>query len=399
MAFLYACIVTWRDATPQSGLASEWGSAMKVLSVFGTRPEAIKMAPVVRELGRQSGRIVSRVCVTAQHREMLDQVLHLFGIVPDFDLDVMEGNQSPAAVASLILARLEPILETERPDWVLVQGDTTTVAVASLAAFYSGVRVGHVEAGLRTHDKWRPFPEEINRRVAGVVADLHFAPTVRARQNLLCEGVAADCIAVTGNPVIDALHWASRLEYDPAAGLLAGIPWDKRIVLVTAHRRENFGKPLEDICNALLDVAMRYSDQVHIVYPVHLNPNVQEPAYRLLKEVPNITLLPPLDYLPMVHLMKRCYLVLTDSGGIQEEAPGLGKPVLVLREVTERPEAVDAGTVRVVGTDQRRIVEWTRRLLDDAAEYAQMARAVNPYGDGRAAGRIVRALLGDREVL
>jgi UDP-N-acetylglucosamine 2-epimerase (non-hydrolysing) len=292
------------------------------------------------------------------------------------------------------LARLEPILKTEQPDWVLVQGDTTTVAAACLAAFYAHVRVGHVEAGLRTHDKWQPFPEEINRKLAGAVADLHFAPTETARQNLLCEGVDPANIHVTGNPVIDALLMASGMPYDAASGPLAGIPWEKRIILVTAHRRENFGRPLEQICLALLDIAVRYSDDVHVVYPVHLNPNVQEPVYRLLGNMANITLLRPLDYLPFVYLMKQSYLVLSDSGGIQEEAPGLGKPVLVLREVTERPEAVEAGAVRLVGTDRTRIVEWTRRLLDDPVEYAQMTLAVNPYGDGQAATRIVEALVG-----
>lgn len=366
---------------------------LKVLSVFGTRPEAIKMAPVIKELERHSEEIASRVCVTAQHRQMLDQVLNLFGVVPDYDLGVMEDNQSPTQVASAVLARLGPILQQERPDWVLVQGDTTAVAAASLAAFYARVKVSHVEAGLRTHDKWRPFPEEINRRLASVIADLHFAPTERARQNLLREGVPADHIMVTGNPVIDALHWVAELPYDPSAGPLADVPRDRRIILVTAHRRENFGKPLENICRALLEIAARYRDDVHIVYPVHLNPNVQQPVYRLLDGVPNITLLPPLDYLPFVYLMKRCYLVLTDSGGIQEEAPGLGKPVLVLREVTERPEAVEAGMVRVVGTSQQQIMRWAQKLLGDPAEYSRMARAVNPYGDGRAAQRILRALL------
>jgi UDP-N-acetylglucosamine 2-epimerase (non-hydrolysing) len=261
-----------------------------------------------------------------------------------------------------------------------------------LAAFYAKIRVGHVEAGLRTRDKWRPFPEETNRRIAGIIADLHFAPTEQSRQNLLREGVPDTCIAVTGNPVIDALHWIVKLPYDPTRGPLADVPRDRRMILVTAHRRENFGKPLEDICQALLQIADHYQDAIHIVYPAHLNPRVQEPVYRLLTSVPDITLLPPLDYHTFVHLMKHCYLVLTDSGGIQEEAPGLGKPVLVLRDITERPEAVEAGTVRLVGTQTSRIVDWTRRLLDDEQEYAQMAQAVNPYGDGQAASYIVKAL-------
>lgn len=371
---------------------------IRILSVFGTRPEAIKMAPVVRELQRYPDRMESLVCVTAQHREMLDQVLGLFTITPDYDLKVMEDNQTPTQVASAVLTRLEPVLQQERPDWVLVQGDTTTVAAASLAAFYAGVKVGHVEAGLRTHDKWQPFPEEINRRVAGVIADLHFAPTQRACQNLLCEGVPAEYVVVTGNPVIDALHWVAAQPLD--AGILdldrAACQYDGlKQILVTAHRRENLGRPLENICLALRDLAARYDGGVHITYPVHLNPSVWEPVHRLLGDVPNITLTPPLDYLPLVHLMKRAYLILTDSGGIQEEAPGLGVPVLVLREVTERPEAVEAGTVRVVGTDRQRILAEACHLLDDPAARERVARAVNPYGDGRASQRIVAALLGE----
>jgi UDP-N-acetylglucosamine 2-epimerase (non-hydrolysing) len=376
---------------------------LKVLSVFGTRPEAIKMAPVVMELRKHADRVKSVVCVTAQHREMLDQVLDLFGIEPEYDLGVMEDNQSPTQVAAAVLARLEPILRRERPDWVLVQGDTTTVAAASLAAFYTRVKVGHVEAGLRTHDKWQPFPEEVNRRVAGVVADLHFAPTARARENLLREGVPRGRILVTGNPVIDALHWVAdgllgdrRVWEGRVHPSLRALPsGDGKMILVTAHRRENFGRPLENICRALRAIAERYDGSVRIVYPVHLNPNVWEPVHGLLGGIPNITLTPPLDYLSLVHLMKRSYLVLTDSGGIQEEAPGLGKPVLVLREVTERPEAVEAGTVRLVGTDAARITEAVQLLLEDPTEYERMARAINPYGDGLAAQRIVARLLGE----
>ncbi len=375
---------------------------LKVLCVFGTRPEAIKMAPVVRELQKHPDRVEPLVCVTAQHRQMLDQVLGLFAIRPDYDLGVMGDNQTPTQVASAVLARLEPILQKERPDWVLVQGDTTTVAAASLAAFYAGIKVGHVEAGLRTHDKWRPFPEEINRRIAGAIADLHFAPTERARQNLVREGISDDHIIITGNPVIDALHWVANQPCPPEVEDLLNSEREIRNpqsairnILVTAHRRENFGQPLENICLALRDIAAQYDGRVCIVYPVHLNPNVWEPVHRLLGEVSNIVLTPPLDYRPLVHLMKRSYLVLTDSGGIQEEAPGLGVPVLVLREVTERPEAVEAGTVRVVGTDRHRIVAETVRLLEDEVAYQQMAHAVNPYGDGRAAERIVRALLGE----
>lgn len=369
---------------------------MRVLSVFGTRPEAIKMAPIVRELQKHPERVESQVCVTAQHREMLDQVLNLFAITPDFDLQVMADNQTPTQVASAVLSRLELILKQVQPEWILVQGDTTTVAAASLAAFYNRIKLGHVEAGLRTHDKWQPFPEEINRRVAGVIADLHFAPTPQARQNLLQEGVPGDCILVTGNPVIDALHWVTQLPPTPAVvDLLPSSTFNLKLILVTAHRRENFGQPLENICLALRDLAERYNGQARIVYPVHLNLNVWEPVHRLLGDVPNITLLPPLDYLPLVHLMQHAHLVLTDSGGIQEEAPGLGVPVLVLREVTERPEAVEAGTVQVVGTHRHRIVAEAIRLMDDPAAHERMARAVNPYGDGRASQRIVAALLGE----
>jgi UDP-N-acetylglucosamine 2-epimerase (non-hydrolysing) len=366
---------------------------IKVLSIIGTRPEAIKMAPVIQELERHPNHIISRLCVTAQHRQMLDQVLELFRLRPDHDLNVMQESQSPMQVAAAILARLEPIFQEEQPDWVLVQGDTTSVAAAAMAAFYAGAKVGHVEAGLRTFDKTQPFPEEINRRVAGVIADIHFAATQQARENLLREGVPSDTIHVTGNPVIDALHQIVDLEYDVSRGPLKDIPWSRRLILVTAHRRENFGEPLEQIALALRDIAHAYAGSVQIIYPVHPNPNVQEPVQRILGEAAGVTLTPPLDYLPFVHLMKRATLVLTDSGGIQEEAPGLGKPVLVLREVTERHEAVEAGTVCVVGTNRKHIVESTRRLLDEPAEYDRMAQAVNPYGDGHAAKRIVRALM------
>ena len=351
------------------------------------------MAPVVKELERHSDRIVSRVCVTAQHRQMLDQVLELFAIAADHDLNIMAADQSPTQVAATVLAKLEPVLNAEQPDWVLIQGDTTTVLAAAIGAFYARIKVGHVEAGLRTHDKYQPFPEEINRRMASVATDLHFAPTTRSRDNLLCEGIPKENIRVTGNPVIDALRAVADRPYDPASGPLRDVPWNRRLILVTAHRRENFGKPLEQICLALRDLANTYPDDVQIVYPVHPNPNVQEPVRSMLGHVPGITLLDPLDYLPLVYLMKHSTLVLTDSGGLQEEAPGLGKPVLVLREVTERPEAVEAGTVRLVGTDCARIVNSARTLLDNPAEYQKMTRATNPYGDGHAAERIVQALL------
>jgi UDP-N-acetylglucosamine 2-epimerase (non-hydrolysing) len=332
---------------------------------------------------------------------MLDQVLNLFGIVPEIDLDLMQPDQSLSALTAAIFTNLDPVLADLQPDWILVQGDTTTVMAAALLAYYHRIRVGHVEAGLRTQDKWQPFPEEINRRVAGVIADLHFAPTAWSRQNLLREGVPAERIIVTGNPVIDALHQVSAREATPevldlfrqlalSPQRLAGEP---RLILVTAHRRENFGEPLENICAAIRELAEAYDGRVRLVYPVHLNPNVQEPVYRLLGGIPNVSLLPPLDYLPLVHLLKRAALVLTDSGGLQEEAPGLGVPVLVMRAVTERPEGIEAGTVRLVGTDRARVVAETRQLLDDSQAYAAMAQAVNPYGDGHAAERIVQALL------
>lgn len=381
---------------------------MRVLSIFGTRPEAIKMAPVVLALEQTPG-IESQVCVTAQHRQMLDQVLGLFKIQPDFDLDLMIPNQSLAQITARVFMYLDPLLEQESPDWILVQGDTTTVMAAALAAYYRRIRVGHVEAGLRTHDKWQPFPEEINRRVAGVTADLHFAPTAWARQNLLDEGVPENQIVVTGNPVIDALHMVAnkppdREVYDlfEQLGLAetkaASKNHQSRLVLITAHRRENFGKPLESICHAVRQLVEHYQNEVQFVYPVHLNPNVQEPVNKLLGELPTVTLLPPLDYLPLVHLLKRSSLVLTDSGGIQEEAPGLGVPVLVMREVTERPEGIEAGTVRLVGTDPEKIIAEVRQLLDDPRAHAAMAKAVNPYGDGKAAARIVQALSANPEI-
>lgn len=356
------------------------------------------MAPVVKALENHP-QISSRVCVTAQHRQMLDQVLDLFQIRPDIDLDLMKPDQSLAELTAAVFAGLDPVLIQVSPDWVLVQGDTTTVMAASLLAYYHRTQVGHVEAGLRTYDKWQPFPEEINRRVAGVVADLHFAPTEWSRQNLLGEGVPESRVVVTGNPVIDALQMVADRPPTPEVQALMNSlglqekSGGRRLVLITAHRRENFGRPLENICLALRTLAETYGNAVQFVYPVHLNPNVQEPVKRLLGGIPNLTLLPPFDYLPMVHLLKRASLVLTDSGGLQEEAPGFGVPVLVLRDVTERPEGVEAGTVRLVGTDPGCIIQEARRLLDDPAAHAAMSRAVNPYGDGHAAGRIVQAIL------
>ena len=360
---------------------------MKIISVFGTRPEAVKMAPVVAEL-RKHSQIKSRVLVTAQHRDMLDQVLDIFDIAPDYDLDVMQDNQTPAEVAAEVLRRIQPILRHEQPDWILVQGDTTTVLAAALAAFYNRVRVGHVEAGLRTYDRHNPFPEEINRVLADQLSDLHFAPTETARQALLKEAIPPERIHVTGNTVIDALR---VIVARPANGAVPTHPAGKRLVLVTAHRRENFGAPFANMLAALKQIADR--EDVHLIYPVHPNPNVRGPAYEVLGTHPHVTLLPPMDYLGFAHLMGQAYLILTDSGGIQEEAPGLGVPVLVMRHVTERPEAVAAGTAKLVGTDTQVIVREAVRLLDDPEAHSAMARAVNPFGDGRAAERIVSILL------
>ncbi len=373
---------------------------LRVLSIFGTRPEAVKMAPVVKALAAENS-IESRICVTAQHREMLDQVLGLFSIHADIDLNLMRPNQSLAKLTASILTHLEPVLKDEKPHWVLVQGDTTTVMATALAAFYQGIRVGHVEAGLRTGDKRQPFPEEINRHIASVIADLHFAPTERSRNNLLAEGVEEWRIKVTGNTVIDALHQISETPMPEEVtrwlfewGISTG---GRRLILVTAHRRENFGEPIEHICAALKQLSERYNGKISIAYPVHLNPNIQNPVRRLLGNVPGIYLLPPLEYISLVHLQKQAAVVLTDSGGIQEEAPAFGKPTLVLREKTERPEGVTAGVLRLVGTDPGRIVAETARLLDDAVAYNEMAHASNPFGDGHASERIVKALLDYQE--
>jgi len=367
---------------------------LRVLVIFGTRPEAIKMAPVVRALQARPEAFAVRTCATAQHREMLDQVLDLFGIVPDIDLDLMQRGQSLSGLGARVLAGLDPVFVAERPDWVLVQGDTTTVAMAALAAQHRQVRVGHVEAGLRTGDRRNPFPEEMNRVVADHVSDLCFAPTETARRNLLREGIPDALIWVTGNTVIDALLTVvgGAWPHEPNSPL-AGLPADRQWLLVTAHRRENFGRPLENICQALKRISEERGDQVHIVYPVHRNPQVWQPVHETLAGLSGVTLLPPVDYGTLICLMRRCWLVLTDSGGLQEEAPSLDKPVLVLRETTERPEAEAVGATRVVGTDPQRIVAETYRLLDDSAAYTRMASAPNPYGDGHAAERIADALL------
>lgn len=373
---------------------------MKVLSIFGTRPEAVKMAPIVRLLKQTAG-VESRVCVTAQHRQMLDQVLDLFQIKPDYDLDLMRDDQSLAQISASIFTHLDPVLAAFQPDWILVVGDTTTVVTTSQLAYYHRIKLGHVEAGLRTHNKWHPFPEEINRRIATVIADLHFAPTEWSKGNLMREGVDEKNILVTGNSVIDALRYVvEQTEPEEITALIDKLGTKrletrrqetKRLVLVTAHRRENFGQPLENICCAIRELAAR--EDVEIVYPVHLNPKVQEPVQRILNGIPHITLLGPLDYLPMVHLMKHTTLLLTDSGGLQEEAPSLGVPVLVLRETTERPEGVEVGTLKIVGTQTSDIVREAKHLLDDSSAYSAMAKASNPYGDGHTAERIVSALM------
>ncbi|GAP09798.1 UDP-N-Acetylglucosamine 2-epimerase [Bellilinea caldifistulae] len=369
---------------------------LRVVSIFGTRPEAVKMAPVVQALAR-TPEIDSRVIVTAQHRQMLDQVLDLFGIRPDYDLNLMQPNQTLAQLTAAIFTHLDPVLRHLQPDWMLVQGDTTTVMAAALLGYYQRIKVGHVEAGLRSGDRWQPFPEEVNRRVASVVADLHLAPTRHSRQNLLREGVEEWRIVVTGNPVIDALNEIVRRPMPAEAGQILDRyqigRQGRQLVLVTAHRRENFGEPLEAICCALKQLSERYKDKIQIIYPVHLNPNVQEPVYRLLDGVANIALLPPLEYLTMVHLLQAARLVLTDSGGIQEEATGLGKPTLVLRNTTERPEGVEAGVLKLVGWQTERIVAEASRLLEDENAYQAMVKAENPFGDGRAAERIVDAVL------
>ncbi len=369
----------------------------KALIVFGTRPEAIKMAPVVKQMRAHFGGEV-RVCVTAQHRQMLDQVLNLFGIVPEYDLNLMKPGQDLTDITANVLIAMRGVLNDFEPDVVLVHGDTTTTFATSLAAYYKKIPVAHVEAGLRTGNIYSPWPEEMNRKLAGSIAAFHFAPTETSRNNLLRESVSAENVYVTGNTVIDALlDVVEKIGKDQElnsslAKQFAFLDPNLRTILITGHRRENFGKGFEDICKALAKLAAR--KDVQLVYPVHLNPNVQEPVRRLLGNIPNIHLIEPLDYLPFVYLMNRAYLIITDSGGIQEEAPSLGKPVLVIRDTTERPEAVEAGTVKLVGTDADKILIETNVLLDDVVAYQAMSVAHNPYGDGVAARRIVDVLTG-----
>ena len=366
----------------------------KVLFIFGTRPEAIKLCPVLRHMRSRSAEFDVRVCVTAQHRSMLDQVLAAFDVTPDYDLNLMQPNQTLSRLTAGILTALEPVLRAEQPDLAVVQGDTTTTMAGALAAFYHGAAVGHVEAGLRTGDLRQPFPEEMNRVVATRLAALHFAPTCGAAANLRAEGVAEERIFVTGNSGIDAVLYVRDAL---AAGQLQGGEWPqldptRKLIVVTAHRRESFGEGFERICRALARLAER--PDVQLVYPVHRNPNVLDPVHRILGGASNIVLIEPLDYVPFVDVMRRAYLLITDSGGIQEEGPSLGKPVLVMREKTERPEAVEAGTVKLVGTDEDRIAGEAARLLDDRAEYDRMARVHNPYGDGHASERIAEAVAG-----
>ena len=376
--------------------------------VFGTRPEAIKMCPLVKEFQKYPEEFETLVCVTGQHREMLDQVLQIFGVKPDFDLNIMKQGQDLYDVTSRVLVGMRDVLDEARPDVVLVHGDTTTSMAAAMAAFYRQIPVGHVEAGLRTHNIYSPWPEEMNRQITGRIATFDFAPTPLSRQNLLDEGVDHEKITVTGNTVIDALHWVvenvMEKGYVPKDSAVAALPrGDRRLVLITGHRRENFGEGFISMCTAIRDLALKYPD-VDFVYPMHLNPNVRKPIREVFGEmadqvghdgrvIPGLTgnlyFIEPLDYLDFVYLMSRSYLVLTDSGGIQEEAPGLGKPVLVMRDTTERPEALEAGTVRLVGTDYNRIMAEVSALMDDPDHYQAMSQAVNPYGDGKACLRIV----------
>ncbi len=364
---------------------------IKVLSVFGTRPEAIKMAPLVKELERAED-ICSLVCVTAQHREMLDQVLSRFDITPDYDLNIMQSRQTLSGITSRAMLGLEAVLVQSKPDLVLVHGDTTTTFAGALAAFYAKIKVGHVEAGLRTYDKYSPYPEEMNRKLTTALADLYFAPTERNRQNLLAEKVDGEKIFVTGNTVIDALKTTVETDYAFRDPVLRALDFaGKRVVVVTAHRRENLGRPLEQICTALRDIVRAHAD-VELVYPVHLNPAVRETVFGILGKEPRVHLIDPLDVEELHNLMARCYLVMTDSGGLQEEAPSLGKPVLVLRCETERPEAVACGTVKMAGVEYDNILRLANELLTDKAAYEAMSHAVNPYGDGEASRRTVAAI-------
>ena len=366
---------------------------IKVMTVFGTRPEAIKMAPIVLELQKHPDTILPVVAVTAQHREMLDQVLNLFQIKPDHDLNIMAAGQTLFDITTRAMMGLDKVLTEEKPDIVLVHGDTTTTFAGALAAYYHQTAVGHVEAGLRTHNKYSPFPEEMNRRLTGCIADLNFAPTSTSEANLLAENVPPESIFVTGNTVVDALHHTVRDDFDFQEKSLKDVDFqNKRIILVTTHRRENLGEPMRHVYKALKQLTEEFDD-VEVVFPVHKNPKVREVVNEELGGLAKVHLIDPLDYEPFANLMHKAHLILTDSGGVQEEAPALGKPVLVLRDTTERPEAVDAGTVKLIGTDRERVYEEAKKLLTDKAEYSRMAESVNPYGDGKAAARIIQAIL------
>ncbi len=368
-------------------------SKIKVMTIFGTRPEAIKMAPLVKELERHQDDIESIVCVTAQHRQMLDQVLEIFDIKPDYDLNIMKERQNLVEIVTRSLEGLDQVMKEAKPDIVLVHGDTSTTFVGGLAAFYNQIAVGHVEAGLRTFDKYAPFPEEINRRITGVIADMHFSPTESNRQNLLRENVDDSTIYITGNTIIDALKTTVRDDYTFKDDTLRNMNWDsKKVIVMTAHRRENIGEPLRNICMAVREIVEKFED-VEVVYPMHMNPAVREVANEILGSLDRVKLIEPVNADELHNAIKRGYLVLTDSGGLQEEAPSLGKPVLVLRNETERPEAVEAGTVKIAGVDKDVIVKMATELLSDDKAYQQMAKAVNPYGDGLASERIVKAII------
>jgi UDP-N-acetylglucosamine 2-epimerase (non-hydrolysing) len=365
----------------------------KIMIIFGTRPEAIKLCPIVLELLKHSDMFKVVVCVTAQHREMLDQVLNIFDVKPDYDLNLMQENQTLSDITANVLIETGKVIKKEKPDIVIVQGDTTTAFAASLAAFYNQIKIGHIEAGLRTGSKYSPFPEEINRLLTSHIADIHFAPTQRNKKNLLSEGIAEEKIIITGNTVIDALLWVTNKirSENKKYKKLANIDFSKRIILVTGHRRENFGKGFINLCDALRAIAEKNKD-VEIVYPVHLNPNVKEPVYELLSGIKNIKLIEPIDYEPFIYLMDRCYFIISDSGGIQEEAPSLGKPVLVTRDTTERPEALEVGAVKLVGTNKDKIILESERLFSDSASYQRMSKIQNPFGDGHASEKIISNL-------
>ena len=368
---------------------------IKVFIVFGTRPETIKLAPIISEIKKKSEKIDLKICISGQHKEMVEPLLRIFDINPDYELGIMRGNQTLEHITTSVINQVSDLIKTQKPDYLIVQGDTSTAMAASLSAFYNRVKVAHVEAGLRTWNNYEPFPEEINRKVIDSLSHLCFAHTKEAKSNLLKEHIHESKIKVTGNTVIDALLDVAGREVSLDGPVFDKLPLnDKKIILVTAHRRENFGEPIRNICKAIRTIALQRMD-VHFVYPVHLNPNIQEPVYEHLADIDNVLLASPMEYVDFIHLMKSSYIIMSDSGGVQEESPSLGKPVLVLRDVTERPEAVAAGAIEIVGTDADRIIDRVYALLDDSILYHTMSQAKNPYGDGRAAVRIVRSILDD----